>query len=256
MYRRLARVVQSLPENPLRTCVSAGEHLPRSVYDQWLALTGLQLIDGLGTTEMLHIFLSAPPASIVPGSTGRPLPGYEVRVLDADGNNTAPGVPGLLAVRGPTGCRYLANVARQRDYVRAGWNLTGDIFVVDTDGYFWFRGRADDLIISAGHNIAGVEIENVLLTHPKVSECAVVGIPDDERGQVVKAVVVLVDSTDANSETVAELQRHVKHNLAPYKYPRRLEFVAQLPKTSTGKVQRNKLRTADIGPSQHARGSR
>jgi 2-aminobenzoate-CoA ligase len=252
MYRRLARVIQSLPKNPLRTCVSAGEHLPPAVYDEWLALTGLRLINGLGTTEMLHIFLSAEPAGTVSGSTGKPLPGYEVRVVDADGNNVAPGVPGRLAVRGPTGCRYLANVARQREYVRAGWNFTGDIFVVDSDGYYWFRGRADDLIISAGHNIAGVEVENVLLSHPKVSECAVVGIPDDERGQVVKAVVVLSDSRDASSETVAELQRHVKHNLAPYKYPRRVEFVAQLPKTSTGKVQRSKLRDAEIGPPPHS----
>jgi 2-aminobenzoate-CoA ligase len=232
-YRAL--LAEDLPDS-LHTCVSAGEPLPAGVSDAWHEKTGIRIIDGIGSTEMLHIFIASPASEAKAGSVGRPVPGYEARIVDDDLNTLAPGAVGRLAVRGPTGCRYLDD-ARQTTYVRAGWNLTGDAFSMDEDGYFWFQARTDDMIISSGYNISGFEVEAALLEHPAVQECAVVGVPDEARGHVVKAWVV----TTAPVE-VRELQDFVKARIAPYKYPRRLEFVDALPRTPTGKVQRHVLR--------------
>ncbi len=242
MYRRLAGMVGDYDLSSLRKCVSAGETLPLATYHAWLDATGIKLIDGIGATEMLHIFISAAGDDIRPGATGKPVFGYEARVVDDDGTPLPPGTVGRLAVRGPTGCRYLDDPDRQRTYVQNGWNLTGDVYLMDADGYFRYQARADDMIISSGYNIAGPEIENVLREHPKVQECAVVGLPDAARGHIVAAFVVPRDPADATPETVAELQDFVKAEIAPYKYPRAIEFVAALPYTETGKLQRFRLR--------------
>ena len=199
------------------------------------------MIDGIGSTEMLHIFISAAGDAIRPGATGRPIPGYRACVLDDDGNPVAAGMVGRLAVKGPTGCRYLAD-PRQLDYVCKGWNLTGDAYRMDADGYYWYQARTDDMIISAGYNIAGPEVEDALMQHPSVAECGVVGAPDAERGQLVLAYVVLRPGVDATPEMAKALQEHVKQTVAPYKYPRRIEFRTALPRTDTGKLQRFKLR--------------
>jgi 2-aminobenzoate-CoA ligase len=228
----------------LRQCVSAGEALPRATFEAWERATGIRIVDGIGATELLHIFISAAGDDIRPGSTGRVVPGYEATVLDEDGREAPAGAVGRLAVRGPTGCRYLDDVERQRAYVRDGWNLTGDSYVRDADGYFWYQARTDDMIISSGYNIAAPEVEGVLLLHPAVQECAVVGLPDEERGQVVAAFVVLREGTAPGPETAKALQDFVKREIAPYKYPRRVEFVAALPRTATGKLQRFRLREA------------
>jgi 2-aminobenzoate-CoA ligase len=221
--------------------VSAGEALPLATFEAWERATGIRIIDGIGATEMLHIFISAAGQDIRPGSTGRVVPGYEARVVDDGGAEVPAGTVGRLAVRGPTGCRYLENLERQRAYVQHGWNLTGDSYVRDTEGYFWYQARTDDMIISAGYNISGPEVENVMLLHPRVKECAVVGLPDEERGQAVSAFVVL--SEGQGSPAIAkELQDFVKQEIAPYKYPRRVEFVDALPRTATGKLQRYRLR--------------
>ena len=225
----------------LRRAVSAGEALPRSTWERWRERTGLRLIDGLGSTEMLHIFISAADDAIRPGATGRVVPGYDARVVDDDGRELPAGIVGRLAVRGPTGCRYLGD-ARQRHYVRGGWNLTGDAYRRDDDGYFWYQGRLDDLIISAGYNIAGPEVEAALLSHPDVAEAAVVGIPDDERGAIVTAFVVLQPGVSRGADTTDRLQAHAKAAIAPYKYPRSIVFLDELPRTPTGKLQRFKLR--------------
>lgn len=225
----------------LRLCVSAGETLPRATFDAWLARTGLRLIDGIGATEMLHIFISAAGDDIRPGATGRPVPGYEAKVVGEDGEELPPNTVGRLAVRGPTGCRYLAD-ERQAAYVRDGWNLTGDAYLMDEDGYFWYQSRADDMIVSAGYNIAGPEVEDALLTHPAVAEVAVVGAPDPVRGHIPKAYVVLAEGYGGSEALVRELQDHVKRSIAPYKYPRAVEFLDALPRTQTGKVQRFRLR--------------
>jgi 2-aminobenzoate-CoA ligase len=225
----------------LRRAVSAGEHLPESTWHAFLEATGLRLIDGIGSTEMLHVFVSAADDDIRPGATGRAVPGYQVTVLDDAGAPVGPGVAGRLAVKGPTGCRYLAD-ARQAVYVQDGWNVTGDTYVRDEDGYFFYQARTDDMIISAGYNIAGPEVEEALLVHPGVLECCVVGVPDEQRGQVVKAFVVAAADAAPGTELAAELQAFAKQRIAPYKYPRTIEFVDALPRTSTGKVQRFKLR--------------
>jgi 2-aminobenzoate-CoA ligase len=242
MYRALVDLVPQFDLSTLKDCVSAGEPLPLPTFQAWERATGLKIIDGLGSTEMLHIFITAAREDIVPGATGKVVPGYEARVVDDRGNPLPPGEVGLLAVRGPTGCRYLDDPERQRGYVRGGWNYTGDAYKQDARGYFWFQARADDMIISAGYNIAGTEVENVLLDHPKVKECGVVGAPDPERGHIVKAFVVLRDPSEAGQAMVRELQDFVKREIAPYKYPRAIEFVEQLPRTETGKLQRYKLR--------------
>jgi 2-aminobenzoate-CoA ligase len=242
MYRSLVDCVRDFDIASLKDCVSAGEPLPLPTYEAWERATGLRIIDGLGSTEMLHIFISSAGDEIRPGATGKVVPGYEARVVDDNGQPLPPGEVGLLAVRGPTGCRYLDDAERQRIYVRGGWNFTGDAYKQDENGYFWFQARADDMIISAGYNIAGIEVENVLLDHPNVKECGVIGVPDPERGHIVKAFVVLRDPSTAGPDLAHELQDFVKGEIAPYKYPREIEFVETLPRTETGKLQRFKLR--------------
>jgi 2-aminobenzoate-CoA ligase len=242
MFRSLVDLATGFDLSTLKDCVSAGEPLPLPTYQVWERATGLKIIDGLGSTELLHIFITAAREDVVPGATGKVVPGYEARVVDEDGNPLPAGEVGLLAVRGPTGCRYLDDPERQRVYVRNGWNYTGDAYKHDERGYFWFQARADDMIISAGYNIAGIEIETVLLDHPRVRECGVVGVPDQERGHIVKAFVVLRDPSEAGPEMAVELQDFVKREIAPYKYPRAIEFVEVLPRTETGKLQRYKLR--------------
>jgi 2-aminobenzoate-CoA ligase len=241
-YRAMTGRVSGFDLSSLRSCVSAGEVLPAATFESWHDATGLRIIDGIGSTEMLHIFISAPQHEVRAGSTGRAVPGYEAIVIDDEGRAVAPGEVGRLAVRGPTGCRYLADEERQRAYVQNGWNLTGDAYRRDADGFFWYQARTDDMIISSGYNIAGPEVENVLLEHPCVQECAVVGLPDPERGHVVSAFVVLRAGWEPGQATIKLLQEHVKNAIAPYKYPRRVEFVTQLPRTQTGKLQRFRLR--------------
>ncbi len=225
----------------LRRPVSAGEHLSAATWQAFYDATGVKIIDGIGSTEMLHIFISSADDEIRPGSTGRAVPGYEAAILDGEGKPVPDGTPGRLAVKGPTGCTYLAD-DRQRSYVQDGWNFTGDTYVRDADGYFWYQARSDDMIISGGYNIAGPEIEEVLLGHPDVAECGVVGVPDEARGQIVKAYVVLRAGADAGQAKASELQDFVKRRIAPYKYPRAVEFLAALPRTNTGKLQRFRLR--------------
>ena len=251
-YRVMAETAKREHLASLRKGVSAGEHLPLPIYEAWERATGIKLIDGLGSTEMLHIFIAASGDDIRPGATGKAVPGYEARVVDDEGRPVPPGEIGKLAVRGPTGCRYLADPERQRRYVRDGWNLTGDAYKMDEDGYFWYQARADDMIISAGYNISGPEVEGVLLEHPKVAECAVIGAPDAERGMIVKAFVVLRDPRGAGEATAKELQDFVKKEIAPYKYPRAVEFVDALPRTETGKVQRFKLREQEQARAQNS----
>jgi 2-aminobenzoate-CoA ligase len=229
------------PLKTLRSAVSAGEHLPGATWQAFKDATGVSIIDGIGATEMLHIFVSSAGDDIRPGSTGFAVPGYVATVLDEDGNQAPPGVPGRLAVKGPTGCRYL-NDPRQRDYVQNGWNITGDTFALDDDGYFWYPARSDDMIISSGYNIAGPEVEEALLRHADVAECGVVGVPDEARGMLVKAYVVLAEGVHGDDAKVKELQDFAKQQIAPYKYPRVIEFVTELPRTATGKLQRFRLR--------------
>jgi 2-aminobenzoate-CoA ligase len=240
-YRAMLAKLAEHDVSSLRKCVSAGETLPQATFDAWHAATGIKILDGIGATEMLHIFIGSPEDEIRPGATGRPVPGYEARVVDADGNEVPPNTLGRLAVRGPTGCRYLAD-KRQRVYVRDGWNLTGDTYLMDADGYFWYQARSDDMIVSAGYNIAGPEVETALLTHPAIAECGVVGAPDAERGQIVKAYVVLHPGHAGDAALTKLLQDYVKANIAPYKYPRAIEYVTALPRTQTGKLQRFELR--------------
>ena len=225
----------------LRRAVSAGEHMPATTWQAFFDATGVRVIDGIGATELLHIFIASADDEILPGSTGRVVPGYVATVLDDDGSETQHGQPGRLAVRGPTGCRYLAD-DRQRVYVQDGWNITGDTYVRDEDGYFWYQARSDDMIVSSGYNIAGPEVEQALLGHPDVVECAVIGAPDPDRGQVVKAYVVVRDGAPSDDAARRALQDYVKATIAPYKYPRLLEFREVLPKTGTGKLQRYRLR--------------
>lgn len=242
MYRALAAKLVDHDLSSLRKCVSAGEPLPKSTSDLWHSKTGIRLIDGIGATEMTHIFIGSRGETIRPGATGKPLPGYIACILDADNRPLAPGNVGRLAVKGPTGCRYLAD-DRQANYVVNGWNVTGDQYRVDDDGYFWFVARADDMIISAGYNISAVEVEAALMQHPAVRECAVVAAPDTDRGHVVKAFIVPAPDYSPDSELATQLQNFVKETIAPYKYPRLVEFVVvELPKTQTGKVQRYMLR--------------
>ncbi|MEU5220416.1 AMP-binding protein [Streptomyces sp. NPDC020807] len=225
----------------LRRCVSAGENLPEATWSAWYARTGVRLINGIGATELLHIFISAADGDIRPGTTGRPVPGWQARVVDHAGHEVPDGEEGLLAVRGPVGCRYLAD-PRQAEYVREGWNLTGDTYVRRPDGWFRYVSRADDMIISAGYNIAGPQVEEALLDHPDVVEAAVVGQPDDLRGQVVVAYAVVRDGVARDSVTAAALRAFVRGRLAPYKSPRRIVFLDALPRTPTGKLQRFRLR--------------
>ncbi|AKJ30861.1 AMP-binding protein [Caldimonas brevitalea] len=248
-YRQMVPLVQQYRLGSLRHSVSAGESLPATTRLDWHAATGLQMIDGLGSTELLHVFVSCKPQDYRPGAIGRAIPGYQVVALDEALQPLPPGSTGLLAVRGPTGCRYLAD-SRQSQYVRDGWNLPGDVGWLDQDGYVYYAGRADDLIVSAGYNITGPEVEAVLLQHPAVSECAVVGAPDAARGQIVQAHVVLRYGFEASDVLASELQDFVKATIAPYKYPRSIVFCSSLPRTESGKLQRFKLR---LGPGASAR---
>ena len=241
-YRAMADIAGGYDLSSLVKCVSAGETLPKATWEAFHAATGIPIVDGLGSTEMLHIFVSASRQEMRAGLTGRAIPGYEARVVDEAGDPLGPGEPGLLAVRGPTGCRYLDDIERQQVYVRGGWNYPGDVYETDADGYFRYVARADDMIISAGYNISGPEVEAALLDHPAVAECAVIGKPDAARTNIVKAFVVLRQGTPAGAETVQRLQDFVKAEIAPYKYPREIEFVPDLPKTETGKMQRFRLR--------------
>jgi 2-aminobenzoate-CoA ligase len=240
-YRAMLGKMQPGNAASLRICVSAGETLPKPTWDAWHAATGIPIMDGIGSTEMLHIFIGAPVGRIRPGATGIPVPGYQAKLIDDQGNDLPPGSTGRLAVRGPTGCRYLADT-RQTQYVQNGWNVTGDTYHQDADGYFWFQARSDDMIVSSGYNISGPEVEVALLTHPAVAECAVVGATDPARGMIIKAYVVLHDAATAGPDLLRELQDHVKAEIAPYKYPRAIEFVPSLPRTGTGKLQRFVLR--------------
>ena len=250
-YRAMLAAGKAAALKDLRRCISAGETLPRSVWEQFRDATGIAIMDGIGSTEMLHIFIAAADGDIRPGSTGTPVPGYRAAILDEDGAEVGDGQPGRLAVKGPTGCRYLSD-PRQRTYVQHGWNITGDTYIRDADGYYWYQGRSDDMIISSGYNIAGAEVEEALLGHPDVLEVAVIGAPDPDRGMIVQAYVVLRDPAAAGQdkaaqdkaaqEKAAELQEFAKHSIAPYKYPRVVEFVTELPKTITGKTQRYRLR--------------
>ncbi|MBP0482109.1 AMP-binding protein [Sagittula salina] len=241
-YRAMLRAMDEGADlTSLRAAVSAGETLPAPVYDDWIAKTGKPMLDGIGATEMLHIFVTNRFDDHRPACTGRPVKGYEAKVIDEDGNTVPPGTVGRLAVRGPTGCRYLAD-DRQRNYVLDGWNITGDAFVMDEDGYLHFAARTDDMIVSSGYNIAGPEVEAALLSHPAVAECAVIGRPDEERGSIVEAHVVLAEGHAPDEALVRTLQEHVKAVIAPYKYPRSVRFTKALPKTESGKIQRFRLR--------------
>jgi 2-aminobenzoate-CoA ligase len=242
-WRQMAGLAKNYDLSSLKQCVSAGEALPDATRQLWKGATGIEIIDGIGATEMIHIFISHTPESVRRGATGYAIPGYRARVVDEAGKPVPPGTVGRLAVQGPTGCRYLAD-ERQKQYVQDGWNLTGDAYKMDADGYFFYQARTDDMIISAGYNIAGPEVEDALLQHPAVAECGVVGVPDAERGQIVKAFVILRPGHAASAALVKELQDFVKHAVAPYKYPRAVEFVDSLPRTETGKLQRFKLRCA------------
>jgi acyl-coenzyme A synthetase/AMP-(fatty) acid ligase len=245
-YRAMIAAGRAGQLRGLRRPVSAGEHLPAPVWQAFYDATGVKIIDGIGSTELLHIFISAADGDIRPGATGRAVPGYRAAVLDEYGKPVPDGQPGRLGVRGPTGCRYLAD-DRQHDYVSDGWNITGDTYIRDTDGYFWYQARSDDIIVSSGYNIAGREIEEALLHHRDVDECAVVGVPDEARGQIVKAFVVLGEGATGDAAKAAELQDFVKQQIAPYKYPRAVEFVTSLPRTMTGKLQRYRLRQLSGG---------
>ena len=244
-YRIMAGLADSFDLSSLKKCVSAGETLPKATWEAFHDATGIRIVDGLGSTEMLHIFVSAARDEMKSGFTGKAIPGYEARVVDDDGETLGPGQAGLLAVRGPTGCRYLDDPDRQQIYVRDGWNYPGDVYEMSEDGYFRYVARADDMIISAGYNISGPEVEAALLDHPDVSECAVIGAPDEARTNIVKAFIVLRDG-GGDDARVKTLQDFVKAEIAPYKYPRAIEFVAELPKTETGKLQRFRLRRQEI----------
>lgn len=240
-YRAMLGQLDPHDVSSLRRCVSAGENLPAATWQSWYERTGLRIINGIGATELLHIFISAADDAIRPGTTGVPVPGYRARIVDTAGQPVPDGEPGLLAVRGPTGCRYLAD-ERQTVYVQGGWNLTGDTYVREPDGYFRYVARADDMIISAGYNIAGPEVEEALLRHPDVREAAVIGVPDEERGQRVRAFVVLRDGVPRGEATVAALRDFAKSVIVPYKCPRDIVFLDALPRTPTGKLQRFRLR--------------
>ncbi|MFI6577521.1 AMP-binding protein [Nocardiopsis sp. NPDC050513] len=240
-YRAMLGRLDGHDLSRLRRCVSAGEHLPAATWHAWHEATGLRMLDGIGATEMLHIFISSTDEHTRPGSTGRPVPGFAAAVLDDDGRPVPDGQPGHLAVRGPVGCRYLDD-DRQRDYVRDGWNLTGDTYVRDADGYLWYRARSDDMIVTAGYNVAPAEVEEALLTSPDVEETAVVGVPDPDRGQIVRAYVVLRDGLAPDDDRAERLREHVRSRISPYKTPRSIEFRARLPRTATGKLQRFRLR--------------
>lgn len=240
-YRQMSEIANKFDLSSLRQSVSAGEWLPVSTRTMWRGATDLEMVDGIGSTEMLHIFIASAGDEVRPGATGKVVPGYQACILDDNGQQLPPGSIGRLGVKGPTGCRYLAD-ERQRTYVEQGWNLTGDAYRLDEDGYYWFQARTDDMIVTAGYNVAGPEVEGALLMHPTVSECAVVGAPDAERGTIIKAFVVLKPGVVGDAALIKTLQDFVKQTIAPYKYPRVVEFCDALPRAGTGKIQRFRLR--------------
>lgn len=244
-YRRMAPFAEKAPMPTLRICVSAGEGLPDATRQLWKRATGIEMLDGIGATEMFHIFISSAGDEVRPGAIGKVVPGYRAQVVDERGSPVLPGAVGKLAVIGPTGCKYL-DEPRQKKYVKNGWNYSGDSFVMDADGYFFYQARDDDMIITAGYNVAGPEVENCLAQHAAVAECAVIGQADVERGMIVKAFIVVKSETVADEALRLSLQDFVKANLAPYKYPRQIEFVASLPRTETGKLQRHRLRQSEM----------
>ncbi len=241
-WRIITTKVKEYDISSLRKCVSAGETLPIKVWQDWYDATGLKIIDGIGATEMLHIFISSNEENMKPGATGLPITGYEAKIIDLNGNEVPANEHGRLAVRGITGCKYLNREEKQKEYVEKGWNITGDIFRKDEEGYLWFVARGDDMIISSGYNIAAIEVESVLLTHEDILECAVVGLPDEERGMLVCAHIVLKDNEKASDAMKNRIQHWFKEVAAPYKYPRVINFTEALPKTETGKIQRFKLK--------------
>ncbi|MES2486196.1 MAG: AMP-binding protein [Bacteroidota bacterium] len=241
-YRVLTTKVKNFDISSLRKCISAGETLPLKVWEDWYDATGLKIIDGIGSTEILHIFISSTEENMRKGATGLPVRGYEARIVDSKGNEVIDGTPGRLAVRGITGCKYLNSPDKQKEYVENGWNITGDIFRKDEDGYYWFVARGDDMIISSGYNIAAIEVESVLLCHEDIAECAVIGLPDENRGMLVCAYIVLKDKDKACNELTKTIQDWFKNVAAPYKYPREIRYMDALPKTETGKIQRFKLK--------------
>lgn len=241
-WRIITTKVNEFNISSLRKCISAGETLPLKVWKDWVDATGLKIIDGIGATEMLHIFISSNDSNMKPGATGKAITGYEAKIIDPKGNEVPKNEPGRLAVRGITGCKYLNREEKQSEYVENGWNITGDIFRQDEDGYFWFVARGDDMIISSGYNIGSIEVESVLLTHDDILECAVVGKPDSERGMLVCAHIVLKDFSKATDVMKSNIQQWFKEVAAPYKYPREIIFSKSLPKTETGKIQRFKLK--------------
>ncbi len=241
MYRNMSALAKKYDLSSLKQCVSAGEALPASTRAMFREATGIEIVDGIGATEMLHIFISAAGEQVRPGATGLPVPGYRACILDDAGQPLPHGNVGRLAVKGPTGCRYLAD-DRQTTYVQNGWNVTGDAYLLDDDGYYWYQSRTDDIIITSGYNVAPPEVEDALLQHPAVAECAVVGAPDEERGHIIKAFVVLRAGNSGDAAMVKTLQEFVRQTVAPYKYPRAIEFCENLPRTETGKLQRFKLR--------------
>ena len=253
-YRRMAAVAEKRPMPTLKKCVSAGEGLPDATRQLWKQATGIEMIDGIGATEMFHIFISSAGSDVRQGAIGKVVPGYHAQVVDEAGVPVPPGTVGKLAVIGPTGCKYFDD-ERQQKYVRNGWNYPGDSFTMDADGYFFYQARDDDMIVTSGYNVAGPEVENCLALHPAVAECAVIGVADIERGMVVKAFVVLRSDFAASAETEQAIKDFVKANLAPYKYPRQVEFLAALPRTETGKLQRHRLRQISQTAARPATGN-
>jgi 2-aminobenzoate-CoA ligase len=241
-YKQMLAIAGDFDLSSLRVCVAGGEPLALAVFKGWKEKTGVEIINGLGISELLHIFISAGGKDIRPGTIGKAVPGYRVRVVDDSMEDSPPGEVGQMIVKGPTGCRYLDDLNRQRNYVRDGWNMTGDLCRVDEDGYLSFEARSDDMINTGGYNVSGLEVEAVLLEHPRVRDCAVVGSPDSQRGEIVKAFVILSENEEPPEDTIRELQEFVKSQLAPYKYPRAVEFMEELPLTPTGKIQRGALR--------------
>ena len=237
----MAQLAGDYDLSTLKTTVSAGEALPDATRQLWKEATGIEMLDGIGGTEMIHVYISSPPEEVRRGAIGKVVPGYVAQIVDDNMQPVPAGTVGRLAVKGPTGCRYLSD-ERQRTFVQNGWNLPGDTFVMDDDGYFFYQARNDDMIISAGYNIGGPEVEDCLLTHEAVAECGVVGVPDEARGSIVKAFVVLKPGFEGNDAMVKQLQDYVKATIAPYKYPRAIEFMDKLPRTETGKLQRFVLR--------------
>ena len=254
-YRAMAPHAKTADLSSLKKCISAGETLPAATFEAWRDATGIRLMDGIGSTEMLHVFIGCRADDARAGCTGKPVPGYRAMVVDDEGREVPRGQVGRLAVQGPTGCRYLADLENQTKYVQRGWNLTGDAYRQDEDGYFRYESRTDDLIVSSGYNISGVEVENALLAHPAVAECAVVAAPDEARGHLVKAFIVVAPGAAASDALTKELQDFVKAQIAPYKYPRAVEFVAALPRTLTGKLQRFRLREGAASTAAPEKGS-